>query len=61
MTQISLDRTLGAVVLQSEQNTAVYPYLWLRDNCPSGLHPDTKERTFDLLSVPRTPTPAIAP
>ena len=52
MTQISLDRTLGAVVLQSEQNTAVYPYLWLRDNCPSGLHPDTKERTFDLLSVP---------
>ena len=52
MTQISLDPTLGAVVLQSAQNTAIYPYLWLRDNCPSGLHPDTQERTFDLLSVP---------
>lgn len=32
--------------------TADYPYLWLRDNCPSGLHPDTQERSFDLLSVP---------
>lgn len=30
---------------------ADYPYLWLRDNCPSGLHPDTRERSFDLLSV----------
>lgn len=29
-----------------------FPYLWLRDNCPSGLHPETQERDFDLLSVP---------
>jgi len=32
-------------------DSADYPYLWLRDNCPSGLHPDTRERSFDLLSV----------
>jgi gamma-butyrobetaine dioxygenase len=28
------------------------PFVWLRDNDPSELHPDTKERTFDLASVP---------
>ena len=27
------------------------PYIWLRDNDPNELHPDTHERTFDLLSV----------
>ncbi|MGO1120773.1 TauD/TfdA family dioxygenase [Rhodovibrionaceae bacterium A322] len=31
--------------------SADYLYLWLRDNCPSGFHPQTQERTFDLLSV----------
>jgi gamma-butyrobetaine dioxygenase len=29
-----------------------FPYIWLRDNCPGGFHPDTRERTFDLMSVP---------
>ncbi len=28
-----------------------YPATWLRDNCPSGFHPDTQERQFDLLSI----------
>jgi gamma-butyrobetaine dioxygenase len=31
---------------------ADFPYLWLRDNCASGFHPQTRERQFDLLSVP---------
>jgi gamma-butyrobetaine dioxygenase len=31
---------------------ATFPYIWLRDNDPAGFHPDTQERTFDLLSVP---------
>lgn len=26
-------------------------FLWLRDNCSTGFHPDTEERIFDLLSV----------
>ena len=30
-----------------------FDYLWLRDNCPSAFHPQTKERVFDLLSVPQ--------
>ena len=29
--------------------------IWLRDNDPSGFHPDTGERIFDLLSVPERP------
>ncbi len=29
-----------------------FPFLWLRDNCPSGFHPQTQERQFDLTSVP---------
>ncbi len=28
-----------------------YPLIWLRDNDPADLHPDTEERTFDLTSV----------
>ncbi len=27
------------------------PFIWLRDNDPNELHPQTRERTFDLLSV----------
>ncbi|MEM1307682.1 MAG: TauD/TfdA family dioxygenase, partial [Pseudomonadota bacterium] len=40
--------------------TGAYPYIWLRDNCPSGLHPDTQERTFDLLSVAEDIAPVSA-
>lgn len=29
-----------------------FPYLWLRDTDPSGFHPHTGERTFDLTSIP---------
>ncbi|MEO1198159.1 MAG: TauD/TfdA family dioxygenase [Pseudomonadota bacterium] len=31
---------------------ADFPFIWLRDNCPSGFHPQTLEREFDLTSVP---------
>lgn len=35
----------------SDGKSAEFHFLWLRDNCPSTLHPDTQERIFDLLSV----------
>ncbi len=35
----------------SDGNITSYHYLWLRDNCASGFHPDTQERCFDQLSV----------
>ncbi len=34
-----------------DQSTTVYPYSFLRDNDPEELHPQTRERVFDLTSV----------
>jgi gamma-butyrobetaine dioxygenase len=34
------------------QAPADFNLFWLRDNCPSAFHPQTRERTFDLLSLP---------
>ncbi len=31
---------------------ANFPFIWLRDNCPSALHPETQERMQDLLAIP---------
>lgn len=31
---------------------ADFDLTWLADNCPTGFHPQTGERTFDLLSLP---------
>ncbi|MEJ8475456.1 TauD/TfdA family dioxygenase [Roseibium algae] len=31
--------------------SATFPAIFLRDNCPSGFHPQTLEREFDLTSV----------
>lgn len=28
-----------------------FDYLWLRDNCPTAFHPETRERALDLLTV----------
>ena len=33
-------------------DTTDFPLIWLRDNDPDELHPQTQERIFDLLSVP---------
>lgn len=33
----------------------LFPLVWLRDNCASGFHPLTHERTFDLLTFPDDP------
>ncbi|MDX5593461.1 TauD/TfdA family dioxygenase [Pseudovibrio sp. SPO723] len=52
MELVCVDKDLGAVRLRDHLGTDLsYPFIWLRDNCPSAYHPDTKERTFDLLSV----------
>lgn len=32
--------------------TGNYPFIWLRDTDPSGFHPKTGERVFELTSVP---------
>ena len=30
---------------------SVFHYMWLRDNCPSGIHPTARQRIFNFLSV----------
>lgn len=48
-------RTDTLVVTWTDGTTTQFPTIWLRDNCPSGLHPDTHERLLDLLAVEETP------
>lgn len=55
--------TLGEAALDltwPDGVTGRYAYIWLRDNCPSAFHPQTEERTLDLLALPETPRPADA-
>lgn len=37
-----------------------FPYMWLRDNCPSAFHPQTQERVADLMQLPAAPRPRQA-
>ena len=59
MTAIDVDDRSSAVrITWPDGQSARFPFLWLRDNCPSGFHPQTDERVFDLLSVPIDLAPA---
>ncbi len=44
MTNVTLrgeDRMLS--VAWTDGTSADFPFIWLRDNCPSGFHPQTQE------------------
>lgn len=43
------------VVTWADETTTQFPTIWLRDNCPSGLHPQTHERLLDLLEIEGSP------
>lgn len=43
------------VVAWTDGTITQFPTIWLRDNCPSGLHPDTHERMLDLLAIDDAP------
>jgi gamma-butyrobetaine dioxygenase len=43
------------VVSWANGGSSAYPTIWLRDSCPSGLHPQTHERLLDLLSLDLAP------
>jgi gamma-butyrobetaine dioxygenase len=45
--------TLG--VTRTDGTITQFPTIWLRDNCPSGLHPETHERILDLLTIDEMP------
>ena len=39
---------------------AYFNYFWLRDNCPSSFDPQTRERSFDLQTLPAPPRATTA-
>jgi gamma-butyrobetaine dioxygenase len=41
----------AVIVTWADQSVTEFPFIWLRDNDPDELHPDTRERVFDLTSV----------
>ena len=38
-------------ILWADKHTSKFHFLWLRDNCPSAFHKDTRMRKFNILSV----------
>ncbi|SOH93958.1 gamma-butyrobetaine dioxygenase [Monaibacterium marinum] len=42
-------------VMWADGAISQFPTIWLRDNCPSGLHPETQERMLDLLALEDEP------
>ncbi len=48
----NIEQTKRAFMITwSDGSNSEMPFIWLRDNDPFELHPDTGERTFDLTSV----------
>ena len=47
--------TDALVVTWADDTTSRFSTIWLRDNCPSGLHAETHERLLDLLAIDETP------
>ena len=39
-------------VIWCDNHISKYHFLWLRDNCPSVFHKDTRMRNFNILTVP---------
>lgn len=39
---------------------AYFNYYWLRDNCPSSFHPETRERAFDIFHLAAAPRASAA-
>jgi gamma-butyrobetaine dioxygenase len=50
-----LVRADALVVTWADESATPFPTIWLRDNCPSGLHPQTHERLLDLLTLDASP------
>ena len=43
--------TTSVKITWKDKQLSHFHFLWLRDNCPSSFHPDTKMRKFNILDV----------
>ena len=41
----------------SDGEKSSFNFLWLRDNCPSEMHKDVRERTFNILNISEKNSP----
>ena len=44
-------------VIWNDNHISKYHFIWLRDNCPSAFHKDTKMRNFNILTIPNDINP----
>lgn len=52
--------TDGLEIRWPDETVGHFPFIWLRDTDPSGFHPETGERVFDLTRVSLDITPSDA-
>ena len=45
------NNNLSIIINWEDGEKSVFHYLWLRDNCPSEIHPTARERLFNIISV----------
>ena len=48
--KITLSSTAVSIIWKDNKKS-LFHFLWLRDNCPTSFHPDTRMRIFNILSV----------
>ena len=48
--KVTLSSTAVSIIWEDNKKS-VFHFLWLRDNCPTSFHPDTRMRIFNILSV----------
>ena len=48
--QVTLSSTAVSIIWEDNKKS-LFHFLWLRDNCPTSFHPDTRMRIFNILSV----------
>ena len=48
--KITLSSTAVSIIWEDNKKS-LFHFLWLRDNCPTSFHPDTRMRIFNILSV----------
>ena len=48
--KVTLSSTAVSIIWEDNKKS-LFHFLWLRDNCPTSFHPDTRMRIFNILSV----------
>ena len=52
-----LQKSTYLEVYWSDNHISKFHFLWLRDNCPTAFHKDTRMRNFNILSVTKNIKP----